>query len=97
MINLITNAYQAMPDGGTLTIDASQKKGYVCLRIEDTGTGIAPENLDKLFEPLFTTKSKGIGLGLTVSKTLVEANNGRISIKSEVGKGTEFVVCLPKS
>jgi signal transduction histidine kinase len=61
----------------------------------DTGVGVPQENLIKIFEPLFTTKAKGIGLGLPIVKLLVEGHGGTIEVKSEVGKGTTFIVCLP--
>jgi signal transduction histidine kinase len=64
------------------------------LGIGDTGVGIPAENLDKIFEPLFTTKFRGIGLGLALSKRLVEGHGGRIEVESEVGKGSCFTVCL---
>jgi signal transduction histidine kinase len=63
--------------------------------VQDVGPGIAPENMKKNFEPLFTTKSKGIGLGLAVSQKLAEANGGRIEVQSEAGKGSTFTVYLP--
>ncbi|PKN92393.1 MAG: hypothetical protein CVU44_14750 [Chloroflexi bacterium HGW-Chloroflexi-6] len=93
--NLVLNACQAMPQGGTLSLSAKKKGKMVALAVADTGTGIAPETMQKLFEPLFTTKPKGIGLGLAVSKKLVEANNGKIEIKSQPGQGTTFTVYLP--
>jgi PAS domain S-box-containing protein len=97
--NLFINAYQAMPEGGKIQVNArtATKKGgkEVDLVVKDSGIGIAKENLAKLFEPLFTTKPQGIGLGLAVSKKLIEANEGTISVKSEVGKGTEFILHLP--
>jgi PAS domain S-box-containing protein len=98
--NLTTNACQAMIEGGTLTIRAQPAAlgdGQPAVRIQviDTGSGIAAENLKKLFEPLFTTKARGIGLGLAVSRKLVEANGGRIDVQSEVGKGSTFTVYLP--
>jgi PAS domain S-box-containing protein len=98
--NLVVNACQAMPNGGRLTIHARPPapgvaQPEVCIRVEDTGTGITPENMPKLFEPLFTTKPRGIGLGLAVSKKLVEANRGRIQVLSEPGKGTTFMLYLP--
>jgi signal transduction histidine kinase len=68
---------------------------FVEITVEDTGCGIAPENVEKLFQPLFTTKSRGVGLGLPICKNLVEANGGRIAVSSEVGKGTTFMVRLP--
>jgi signal transduction histidine kinase len=70
-------------------------QGTVAIAVKDSGEGILPENMAKLFEPLFTTKLKGIGLGLAVSKKLVEANGGRIVVESEPGKGSTFTVYLP--
>jgi len=102
--NLVVNACQAMAsqssaigvgEGGRLTISASQQKEMVAIAVKDTGVGIPPENMSKLFEPLFTTKLKGIGLGLAVSKKLAEANSGRIEVKSEPGKGSTFTLYLP--
>ena len=93
--NLTTNACQAMKKGGNLTISARQQKQMVALVVEDTGTGITPDNLNKLFEPLFTTKVKGIGLGLAVSKKLAEVNGGRIEVESESGTGSIFTLYLP--
>ncbi len=97
--NLTTNACQAMREGGTLSIiseQASVEQGqWVLIRVKDTGLGITPEHMQKLFEPLFTTKPRGIGLGLAVSKKLAEANGGRIEVESEPGKGSTFTVYLP--
>jgi DNA-binding LacI/PurR family transcriptional regulator/signal transduction histidine kinase len=95
LMNLVTNAYQAMPDGGRLTIGAQVRGDRVALAITDTGCGIPLENMGRLFEPLFTTKARGIGLGLVTSKNLVEANGGSIEVQSEVGKGSTFTVVLP--
>jgi signal transduction histidine kinase len=67
----------------------------VALSVKDTGCGIAEENMEKLFEPLFTTKAKGIGLGLAVSKNLVEANGGSIEVESVEGEGSIFTITLP--
>jgi signal transduction histidine kinase len=96
--NLITNAIQAMPTGGTLTIRGEQdREGMVQLEVADTGEGISPENMKNIFQPLFTTKAKGIGLGLVVCRNLTEANGGRIEVDSEPGRGTVFTVRLPAS
>jgi signal transduction histidine kinase len=95
LVNLVTNVYQAMPEGGNLTITAQAEKDQVYLSITDTGVGIPEENLEKLFEPLFTTRARGIGLGLAVSKNLVEVNGGSIEVESEEGKGSTFTVVLP--
>lgn len=98
LTNLVINAIQAMPDGGKLTIrTAADEDGQVSVSVADTGCGIAPENMDKLFTPFFTTKEevKGVGLGLAVSHGIVERHGGRIEVQSEVGKGTTFTVHLP--
>ncbi|MFQ5944075.1 MAG: sensor histidine kinase [Anaerolineales bacterium] len=95
MSNLVTNAYQAMPEGGELLIEAHTEGGEVQIIIQDTGCGISDEHMEKLFEPLFTTKARGIGLGLAISRLLLEANQGRITVKSEVGKGSAFIIHLP--
>lgn len=112
--SLITNAVQAMPDGGELRIatrqagtgllPAREQEGrpqdmppadFLEISVADTGKGIAPENMKRLFQPLFTTKSRGIGLGLSICKSFVEANGGQIAVSSEPGKGTTFTVSLP--
>lgn len=93
--NLITNTYQAMPEGGRLTVAVSVQGNQVCLAVSDTGCGIPEESMDKLFEPLFTTKPRGIGMGLAVTKSLVEANGGSIEVESDVGKGSTFSIVLP--
>jgi len=103
LLNLVTNAVQAM-DGsggvataeGTLTVRASSANGAVHLDITDTGAGIAPENMAKIFEPLFTTKPRGIGLGLAVSRSLARANGGDIDVSSRPGAGATFSLMLPR-
>ena len=94
--NLINNAVQAMPSGGTLVIEAYSEKKDVTLTITDTGVGIAEETKEKLFTPLFTTKSKGQGFGLAVVKRMAEALGGTVTFESQTGKGTKFIVRLPK-
>jgi signal transduction histidine kinase len=93
--NIIRNAIQAMPHGGTLKITSRKTKNFVRIGFHDTGIGISKENMNKLFKPLFTTKAKGIGLGLSICKRIVEAHGGKIAVQSEVGKGTCFTVILP--
>jgi|GEM_PF-860706 len=95
LANLLSNAYQAMPEGGGIELHLSCEDDSVLLKIADSGKGIPPENLKKIFEPLFTTKRRGIGLGLSVTKNLVEANGGSISLKSKVGKGSVFTLSFP--
>jgi two-component system, NtrC family, sensor kinase len=98
-INMIINAVDAMPQGGELTTVTSllEDEKSIEIRITDTGHGIAEEDLEKVFEPFFTTKEtgKGTGLGLAVTYGIVEAHNGSIDVKSEVGKGTTFIIKLP--
>jgi signal transduction histidine kinase len=93
--NLIINAIQAMVEGGKLTIQTTKHENNVKLIVKDTGVGIPKKDIDKLFTPLFTTKAKGIGLGLLICKQLVEGHNGTITVKSKVGEGAEFIVELP--
>jgi len=97
VMNLLTNAVQAMGNqGGTLRLRAQLNGGGVVLfEITDTGPGVAPENLERIFEPLFTTKSRGIGLGLAVSKSLAQANGGDLTVSSEPGKGATFIFAMP--
>jgi len=93
--NIILNSIQAMPEGGRLTIKSEVKgKEWVSVSVTDSGTGIPKDDIKKIFEPLFTTKAKGIGLGLAITKTLVEGNNGTINVESEAGKGSTFIVKL---
>jgi len=93
--NLITNATQAMPNGGKLTIETKKRKNFVEISIKDTGVGIPNNNLEKIFKPFFTTKAKGIGMGLAACKKLIEEHNGKIEVKSREGSGTVFTVKLP--
>jgi signal transduction histidine kinase len=94
--NIISNAVQAMNGkAGKLDINTEPGDEYISVVFSDNGCGIPAENMEKIFEPLFTTKPKGIGLGLAISKRLVEQNGGKIEVSSEVGKGTTFTVKLP--
>ena len=95
LTNLITNAYQAMPDGGQLTIRARQWPAQVHLAVADSGNGMTPETMQKVFEPLFTTKARGIGLGLAVSRNLIEINGGKLEVESKIDEGSTFTLVLP--
>lgn len=96
VINLLSNAVQAMePDGGTMTIRTRLDGDRLAIDVTDTGSGITDENRDRIFEPLFTTKARGIGLGLAVSRSLARANNGDLSFESTLGRGTTFTLHVP--
>ncbi len=96
LTNVIENALHAMPGGGTLTVDASQDSDQtVQLRVTDTGVGMDADALAKIFEPYFSTKAIGTGLGLTIAKRNVEANQGTITVTSERGQGTRVAMTLP--
>ncbi len=97
IIALATNAIDAMPDGGTLIFRAKATNNRVTVEIQDSGIGIAPENLSKVFEPFFTTKEvgKGTGLGLAVCYGIITEHGGRLAVRSNVGVGTTFTIFLP--
>jgi len=93
--NIITNALQAMPDGGKLKIRAWTSQNIAAVSFEDTGIGIPEDVKAKMFSPLFTTREKGVGLGLAVTKRLIESHKGEIKVFSKVGEGTTLTVELP--
>jgi signal transduction histidine kinase len=100
--NLVLNAAQAMPAGGTICVSAAfepapgdVRRRAVAICVEDTGVGIDPALRERVFEPFFTTRARGTGLGLVVVRRIVEAHNGRISVDSEPGRGTNFKIVLP--
>jgi signal transduction histidine kinase len=95
LLNLILNGLQAMPEGGTLTLAANKSNGNILISVTDTGTGITAENQRRIFEPYFTTKTKGTGLGLAVSRRIIEAHGGTITAANEAGGGCRFVISLP--
>lgn len=97
IINLVTNSLNAMPEGGRISIYISARQGgdFARISVKDTGVGIPEEILPKLFLPLFTTRSKGVGLGLSVCKRMVDAMGGNIVINSRVGEGTEAIIEIP--
>ena len=97
VVALATNAIDAMADGGTLTLRASQRGARVIVEVKDTGVGIAPENMTKIFDPFFTTKDvgRGTGLGLAVCYGILSDHGGRLDVRSTVGVGTTFTLTLP--
>ncbi len=95
LFNFITNAAQAMPQGGTITLGATYADGIFRLTFADQGTGIAPEDLEKIFQPYFTTKEAGIGLGLAITDRIIREHGGRIEATSRAGEGTVITVLLP--
>jgi two-component system NtrC family sensor kinase len=99
VVALATNAIDAMPEGGTLTLRAAPSGPNVRIEISDTGVGISPENLTKIFDPFFTTKDvgRGTGLGLAVCYGIVSEHGGRLDVRSTVGVGTTFTISLPKA
>jgi two-component system, NtrC family, sensor histidine kinase HydH len=97
LLNLMLNAEDAMPNGGTLTLQSRLHEGNVELDVIDTGVGIAPERIAKLFRPFQTTKANGNGLGLATARKIVFAHGGTISVQSALGHGTKFTITLPIS
>ncbi|MCX7803600.1 MAG: ATP-binding protein [Planctomycetota bacterium] len=95
LINLIQNAADSMPAGGELSISSRRKEDMAEMSVADTGVGIPPELMDRIFSPFFTTKQNGTGLGLAVSKKIIDDHGGRVMVSSERGKGTQFVIHLP--
>ena len=101
-MNIFLNAIQSMPDGGTLRISAKDQpqdlyypNGVTCIEIIDTGIGIRKDNINLVFEPSYSTKKNGTGLGLSLSKRIIEAHGGTLELTSERGKGTQVTVKLP--
>jgi len=95
LLNLYINAIQAMPDGGQLTISAGVTPAGLELVVGDSGGGIPAESLGKIFDPYFTSKKTGTGLGLAVVQKVIEAHGGTIRVQSETGRGTRFILTLP--
>jgi two-component system, sporulation sensor kinase E len=95
LVNLVKNAIQAMTRGGTLTIQTGEGSDAVWVSVADTGGGIPEEQLNRIFEPFYTTKKKGTGLGLMIVQRIVRAHNGHIEVDSQVGRGTTFRIWLP--
>ena len=93
--NLIRNARDAMPDGGELRITCLRTDREAAVTIADTGHGIKAADLDRIAEPLFSTKVRGIGLGLAITRAILEKHGGKLTVVSEEGKGAAFTVHLP--
>src|SRR5947209_15788663 len=95
LLNLLLNAQQAMPDGGELTLQATREPGGVCLSLIDTGKGMPPEVAARAFQPFYSTRPGGTGLGLPTTRKIIEAHGGTIEVQSEAGRGTKFTIRLP--
>ncbi|MCI5210025.1 MAG: GHKL domain-containing protein [Candidatus Electrothrix sp. ATG2] len=95
LLNITFNAIHAMPEGGKLTVRTSVVEDGVSLEITDTGSGMSPEKLEQIFVPFFTDKNRGTGLGLAITKNIIEQHKGEITVQSEEGVGTTFMVILP--
>jgi two-component system, sporulation sensor kinase E len=95
LVNLVKNAMHAMTSGGTLTLQTGESSDEVWVSVADTGGGIPQERINRIFEPFYTTKKKGSGLGLMIVQRIVRAHNGRIELESRVGRGTTFRIWLP--
>jgi signal transduction histidine kinase len=95
LLNLMLNAQQAMPGGGELTIQAVRDQNHVVLSLIDTGRGMKPDIVAQAFQPFFSTRQGGTGLGLPTTRKIIEAHGGAIEVQSEVGRGTKFTIRLP--
>jgi len=95
LLNLLLNAIQSMDKPGTIYVTLRRDKDAALITVADQGKGIAPEILPNIFRPFFTTKGHGTGLGLSLARRIVESHRGTISVRSEVGEGTQFVIRLP--
>jgi two-component system sensor histidine kinase HydH len=98
LLNIYLNALESMTDGGVLKIELScdSDAGGIDIKIADTGSGIRPEDLSKIFDPYYTTKSSGTGLGLAIAHNIIEAIGGQILVESQPGQGTTFRITIPK-
>lgn len=96
-LNIAINALQATPEGGGVTISTALVGGVYEIRISDTGVGVEPADLERIFEPFYTTKPDGTGLGLAITRKIIEGHGGTLEVESKVGKGTTVIVRLPKS
>jgi len=97
LINLVNNAVQAMPEGGHLTLTTRAENGHIAFEVADTGVGIPEDQIEAIFEPLYTTRTKGVGMGLAIVQMLVEAHQGTIEVRSTPGRGSQFTVRVPRA
>jgi signal transduction histidine kinase len=99
ILNLLLNAVQAMPKGGRLAVKGHipEDDRWIELLIQDSGVGISGEDIDKLFDPFFSKKEGGIGLGLSIAHRIIDQHHGKIEVESDPGKGTLFTIWLPIS
>ncbi|MEN6584567.1 MAG: PAS domain S-box protein [Sulfuricella sp.] len=96
-LNLLLNAFQAIPDAGEISIRTGKDRGFIWVEITDTGVGIRPEDLPRIFEPFFSTKQERLGLGLSICYAIMQRHQGRIEVNSKFGVGTSFRITLPQS
>src|SRR4029077_19041306 len=92
--NLIRNAREAMPQGGKLTVSGRAADDTIEVAIQDSGVGIASDQLQRIMEPLYSTKARGLGLGLAIARAILDKNKGSLRVESEIGKGSSFTVHL---
>lgn len=97
LLNLVINAQDAMPQGGTLTITTDGDESHARIGVADSGVGIAPEARDRIMRPFFSTKESGTGLGLSITRRIIEAHGGTLTFESEVNRGTTFTISLPRT
>ena len=95
LVNLIKNAAEAMPQGGTITLSVQRRPPHLEIKVADTGEGMTPDVVENIFTPYFTTKTKGSGLGLAISRNIIHAHHGELEVESHPGKGTVFTILLP--